>query len=502
MKKLFIVFIYLITSSDISAQLNNNGGSIITTPGSVLYVDGNINNNSGSNITNEGTIEVSGDLNNNATINSNSTSSVINFFGNSDSDFSSTNSIVVRKIEINKRRANVNFLSSITVADTLDFQLGANTKIILGTADLTIDDEAIIRGASSSEYVVTSGTASLRKNINAPGSFEFPIGDSNNYSPVSSTVSGAMNTNAYVSIKVDETASPDLPTDATDYINRQWQVTASGISSYSNLLTGTYLPADINGNSSLIKGAAYHTNEWSYLDSDAGVNTVTSRVTTNNISFTGSNFYGRVDMKLFLEGAYSGGSMSTNLNIPLTSPYLDAPRSVSAIPSGVTDWIKLEIRDASNVNLVIDQYSAFIKSDGTIVGDDGLTLPMLKDASSTGYIAIYHRNHLPVRTPSILDFETTSPYDFSTGLSQAYNNPALSGDAMKDIDSGLFGLYRANANGDLTINIIDFITTKSNTATTQTGVYSPYDVNMDGTLNIIDFIQTKSSTAITRQAHL
>ena len=60
------------------------------------------------------------------------------------------------------------------------------------------------------------------------------------------------------------------------------------------------------------------------------------------------------NIRIFFEGAYSGGIMSTYLNvgglIPLSQPYNTSPwnysgtESVSSIPSNVVDWVLVELR--------------------------------------------------------------------------------------------------------------------------------------------------------------
>ncbi|MEZ5050122.1 MAG: hypothetical protein R2766_10785 [Saprospiraceae bacterium] len=49
--------------------------------------------------------------------------------------------------------------------------------------------------------------------------------------------------------------------------------------------------------------------------------------------------------------------------------------------------------------LILSSHSAFLKNDGTIVGTDGTSLPSLKNAgASNAIVAVWHRNHLPIRT--------------------------------------------------------------------------------------------------------
>ena len=114
-----------------------------------------------------------------------------------------------------------------------------------------------------------------------------------------------------------------------------------------------------------------------------------------------------VDVVAYLEGAYNSttGMMNTTLAdnnlIPLISPYLDAPATATAIPVNAVDWIKVELRDMNDPLTVINKKSGFLLSNGSLVDLDGTSLLSIKDAPTTSYLAIYHRNHLPIRTNAI-----------------------------------------------------------------------------------------------------
>ncbi|NOX19613.1 MAG: hypothetical protein GXO87_15200 [Chlorobi bacterium] len=127
-----------------------------------------------------------------------------------------------------------------------------------------------------------------------------------------------------------------------------------------------------------------------------------------SLSATGANVVLTTNIKVLLEGANAGsGTMTTFLNgggyIPLTQPYSGAPwyypgtESVTSIPSGVVDWVLIELR--STPTLIDETRAAFLKNDGTLVDLDG-TSPVDFPNSSAGnyYVVIKHRNHLSVMT--------------------------------------------------------------------------------------------------------
>jgi hypothetical protein len=343
----------------------------------------------------------------------------------------------------------------MTVNNNLNFNAAGASRIVTGNFDLKMGATASVTGADADEYVATTGTGMMQKTVTANGTFAFPIGDLTNYSPISSTYTGSAYAAANIRTKANDAVHPDKPTDATEYITRYWDVNATGITGYSNTLTGTYIPADLTlgggGTAAQVKGAVYDGAEWSYAAAASGANIVIGSTNDATADFTGTNFFGKTDIIAFLNGPYntSTGLMSTTLNsagiIPLTSPYADAPASVGAIPAGVTDWIKLELRDTGSPGTVLGKASAFNPTD----------------------------------------------YNFSLALANAYDNPAITtNDAMRLMSDGKYVMWGGNANGNVNVRY----TTGSgdeayllgtvlmgNTATVITGpaAYNGADMNMN-----------------------
>ncbi|MBN1779781.1 hypothetical protein JW948_01525 [bacterium] len=105
-----------------------------------------------------------------------------------------------------------------------------------------------------------------------------------------------------------------------------------------------------------------------------------------------------LQIKIFLEGPYNTGTMTTGLRsgayIPLQSPY-DAT-VVSVLPDNTVDWIQVELRtlaDGSGENYT---KSAFLRSDGMIVDLHGSDCLSITAPEGNYYIAVRHRNHLAV----------------------------------------------------------------------------------------------------------
>ncbi|MBN2102519.1 right-handed parallel beta-helix repeat-containing protein [bacterium] len=113
--------------------------------------------------------------------------------------------------------------------------------------------------------------------------------------------------------------------------------------------------------------------------------------------------YVLISMKIFLEGPYLSGIMSTDLStqdyIPTTSPYSEDPREASAIPNDIVDWVLIQLRTDIEGPVILSK-SVFLKNDGNLVSDDGLTSEIILNVPEGDYfIVVKHRNHLPVITP-------------------------------------------------------------------------------------------------------
>jgi len=164
----------------------------------------------------------------------------------------------------------------------------------------------------------------------------------------------------------------------------------------------------------------------------------------------------------------------------------------------------LEIRDKNDATTVLQTRSALLQRDGDIVDIDGVSpISFLGVLADDYYVAIRHRNHLGIRSAGLINLsEVATAYDYTSGLTQAYDNSAIStNDAMVDLGNGIYGLFRADINHENKVNVVDFILAKSNSSPNQINVYNGADVNMDGNVNVVDFIITKAQSNPNKVAH-
>jgi hypothetical protein len=509
MKRILNLLALLMMGGMCSAQLINDGGTITIQSGAVLYVETDVTNNtvggSTGTITVEGTLEVQGDLINNATMTT-ANGSLVKFSGTDAADFKS-NGAIIENMLMEKDHATtgtVTLLDELSILTNLDFTPATNAnQLILDAFDLKLTAQATtITNPSANDYIVADAAGMVEKTTDADGLFTFPVGDAGAYSPIDVDYSGSGYAAANVRVNLDDVVHPNKPTDGDDFIERYWNVNQNNITGYAATLTGTYDAADVIGGSAgdiygatQVDGAGgMAVSDWDFSGTNQGASTVTADVTDDS-DLTGFNFFGKADLKVFLNGAYSGGTMNTTLpgiaGFPLTTPYTVAPwnapsETAGSVPANTTDWILIEARDASTPATVLAQKSGFLLNDGSIVDLDGGDL-LIKDAEPTSIIAVRHRNHLGVRTDAGYDMLTASLFDFTTGTG-VYVDGGISNTNMKDV-SGTKTLWSGNANSD---NIVQYnggglndrikilIGVGANNTTPSAMGYHFEDVNMDG----------------------
>lgn len=216
-----------------------------------------------------------------------------------------------------------------------------------------------------------------------------------------------------------------------------------------------------------------------------------------------------VSVKTILQGAYSTttGLMGDNLRslnlIPTTEPYTGiagfthvnggggekVTSTVLAVTgnNAIVDWVFVELRDKTTPTTVIATRSALIQRDGDVVDVDGVSPVGFNVMADDYYIVVRHRNHLGIRTASVVSLNKTSatPYDFTTAANQALSS------IQKDLTGGKFGMYGGNVNSNNTVrasgpsainDYLRLINLLGVSSAIQSNVYSTGDVNMDGTM--------------------
>ncbi len=503
-----LMFLFMIAVS-VQAQFINNGATVTIQSGATLRVETDIQNNGTGTITNNGTIEVMGNFTNAATANLTPSIGLVRFIGTTSTTLN-TGGKTLNNVEMAKTTATgeVTLAAAASIGGNLSFTGATNNKIKVANFDLTMPNSGSTVSATTNHatngYVVTDktgvNTGGFVKGIASGASTRtLEVGDDVNYSPVTLTVNAS--SAGTIRSRVITNAAPNPLTakyaETTDYINREWVVTTTNVT--TNSLTGTYVAGDVVGTQSLIKGATYHTGDWRFDGSAGSGSTVTATTTNSSVRFSGKNFFGKANLKAYLAGALpSGVTMTTDLNtagiIPLVTPYNVAPFSAPtvtapSIPATAVDWVLVEVRNAATPSTLISQTSGFLLSNGTIVNYDGTALK-LKNAVANGHIALKHRNHLSIRTATSLDLVNPPVLkDFSLNTSEAYTDVSITTNAnMRQIGS-VFCLWNGDASQNNEVaytgggNDSSPILTRVGGAANATNIVNGYykeDVDLDG----------------------
>ena len=272
--------LFTIYTSRSQALLYNNNATIKIEAGATLYVEGNVENAGTGIIENDGLLDIKGDfLNGPSATWDGSDPNTLKFSGTGNSTLT-PNSAVFQDVVVAKESTyNLILAGNTTVNDSLIFSSPGSTRVETGNNTLILGTNAKVGGHGSNEYVATTGTGMMQKNVSADGIFEFPIGDITNYSPLAADYTGSAYASANLKARVNDMEHPDLPDDATDFISRYWDINQTGITDYENTLTGTFVAADQNGLDTKTKGAVHDGTEWDFFDASQSGLTVTGSTT-------------------------------------------------------------------------------------------------------------------------------------------------------------------------------------------------------------------------------
>jgi hypothetical protein len=170
-------------------------------------------------------------------------------------------------------------------------------------------------------------------------------------------------------------------------------------------------------------------------------------------------------LKAFLEGPYDEltGQMSNDIppdQFPLNQPFNQPPWNYSgnetlmAYDTNITDWVLIEIRDASSAALaygstIINRQAGLLLNDGKVIRPDGSDkLTFDNNILQLAFTVVHHRNHLSIMSAIPLAYNKgVYMYDYTTDADQTYGG--ISG--IREVASGVWGMIAgdADANGNV-----------------------------------------------------
>ncbi len=162
--------------------------------------------------------------------------------------------------------------------------------------------------------------------------------------------------------------------------------------------------------------------------------------------------------KIYLQGSSLSpvitGLMNDNLSqsnyLPTTSPYSDALTvDINVFNSGgssgtglteddIIDWVWVELRDATDNTVIVNNKSALLQRDGDVVALDGISNIAMDVETGNYYVVINHRNHLGIMSAIPIALSgTTANIDLSSDYTSVYGTT----NAVVDIGNGVLAMY-------------------------------------------------------------
>jgi hypothetical protein len=429
-----------------------------------------------------------------------------------------------------------------------------NGYVFCGLKNLVLSSATTITNAGPSRFIVTDGTGFLSREGLGTTAFTYPVGAgaaAADYTPVILSNAGTADR-----FNVRALSTPSNPAKC---LKNSWQITeaVAGGSNISLSLqhntasnqgtaytdaTSTILRAPAPASWQIIPGLTAATTTGSVAGSLVKTMNGTGALENGNMYFTKGPDEGAVYLtaKVYLQGAWNGTGMTNTLRtqnlIPLTQPYNTAAfgytgtETATTLPANLTDWVLIELRDASNPATVIKRRAAFLLQNGNVVDIDGVSPLKFSNVPTGNYIVgVRHRNHLGIRSMSTIsliqyiDMPATAPnYDFASAQNQAYQNTSITANAAQAaLSGGAFGLWGGNgaqgsatgassirATGAPAVNDYSTILTTLNGSAVVGPVYSAADYNMNGNVRatgspaINDYSLLNSNIALSGEAFL
>ena len=278
------------TDYDPTLPTNTDINEIVIQPGGIL------NGGNGILTLNQNGIVSGSTWENNGTFNA-GTSTIVFGSGTGTATIGSINgtSTTFNNLTINNSHG-VLLTQNALVNSTLSLTSG---RLDIGTNILSLGNtaNAIAGTFNSNKMIVGDGGGEVRKNCSntSQAAFLFPIGDGitsangSEYSPISFSFSSGSFSSAYVGVKLANVKHPNNA-NVTNYLNRYWNISTSGISSPVYSVNATYLTGDVIGTDGTISAGTYSGSlPWIKYSS---VNTTTKVITLTGINLTNCSISG------------------------------------------------------------------------------------------------------------------------------------------------------------------------------------------------------------------
>lgn len=479
MKKYILNTIVLLFTTGLMAQgVYNNGAKIAVGTGAYLTISGangnylNESNGTNGSIDLNGKISLGGNFTNNVSgadvLTTAAVGSEVQFTGTTVQTIkgSTTVPVIFPNLSLNNNNGLV-VSADIQVNGILTF---ANGLLDIGNHNLTFGATALVAGTpSSAQMIIASGSGKVRKLWSATGSFTFPMGEktlTSSYLPVSlSFNSGNFAPGALTSVSMTNTMYTD-PVITGSYLNRQWEVSQTGISSFTSNAVFQYLPSDVAGTESIINNLRVLPLPITVFNpANITLHQLSATALTEFGTFTGGVGNKTLNLNsIMLEGLYNGRGTMRQAWDGLGAHW----------PAGIVDRITVELHNASDYANII--YSA-TNVDLSTTGTSTISVPAIYNGSY--YITLKHRNSLETTTASAISFAGNT-------ITHSYGAPVtvFGGNLVQMLDLQ-YAIFGGDVNQDGAIDTGD-MNPIENDSFNFMGGYLNSDINGDGVIDTGD----------------
>ncbi len=406
------------SAAETAGDFTNGSTCFLTAPSSTLTIGGNYTNNgtfSNNNgtvaFTGAGTFTLSGFLSggsafNNLTYNAagsswSSGATAIDVLGNytitagtvtapsstlaigraynNGGTFNHNNGLVLLNGTVNQTVTGATTFNNLTLNNTVSATLSGGTETVNGTLTITNGklvlggNDLVLMGAtsntiqpgtfSSTNMIVANNVGTLKKQVTANGTYLFPIGDNTNYTPISISFTGSAYSSAFIATRVPNIKHPNNA-NVSNYLNRYWGVTTTGISSPNYSITANYVVSDVVGTEANISMGQYPTAiPWLKFGT---VNTTTHVLTYSGVTNTASDFSGITTV---------GPSISASSSVAICNGANTVINALSPAgdPSYVYSWAPASSLNSSLGSAVVATPSVTTTYTLTITDGNGFT---------------------------------------------------------------------------------------------------------------------------------
>ncbi len=404
------------------------------------------------------------------------------------------------------RLITVNALPAVsTSASATTLCAGASTTITAANANTYVwqpggstTNPLVVAPASTTTYTVTgtntatgcTNTSTRLITVNALPAVSTSASATSLCAGASTTITAA-NANTYVWQPGGSTANPltVTPASTTTYTVTGTNTATGCTKTATRLITVNPLPSVgttvtastvCSGVSTTITGTGANTYTWNpgALSGSSitvtppatttytvtGTNTATGCTNSSTRLITVTNCTTTVNLKLFIEGYYKGGSLMESVLFN---------QGVSA-NIALTDTIEVELRNMTSPYGVVASKKVILNTNGTAAC---LFTPFV---SGTYYIAVKHRNAVQTwSSTGVTVGAAPVTYDFSNAITKAY------GSNQSPVGGGVFAFFSGDFNSDENIDLGDLSLLEADITNFQFGYFAT-DLNGDGNVDILD----------------